>query len=433
MPPVIWKFQNDCRVIYEKKTCADKSTILICCNVGSIHETKDTTGFCHLLEHLLLVSGTESQTYLNIFKTFDLTGSDFNAFTTKTQTFFSVTCLTEHLKDFIVIFGYIMFTSNVGTRSIEKEQRVIKQENLSDANQSNLAIFEIFEAHMYNNTPYQNPIDGQKGDKSKQLNLKHLLSFYKKYYVPGNITVSIVSSITSDKLLEFFKHSLFFTMNKIHVDAEIKIKRVVEAIVNPGYYIVSKNMDTSTVMIGFFIPVYKEDEIGFYFEVLKYYLNRMDGLLFNYFRTNQGSAYRFNADIEHEEIGGYFSINVETTPNHVMETLGFCISTFRTLINHGISEKDLYDVKKFMKESMKMKYDNMEELAEYNSKQINSFKKEPMVPFTHIYKKYYKPIQTVQIHEMIKKHFISSQLVVSIVGKNTPAHSEVEKLCASLA
>ena len=106
-------------------------------------------------------------------------------------------------------------------------------------------------------------------------------------------------------------------------------------------------MDTSTVMIGFFIPAYKEDEIGFYFEVLKYYLNRMDGLLFNHFRTNQGSAYRFNADIEHEEIGGYFSINVETTPKHVLETLEFCIATFRNMIQNGISEKDLYDVKKF--------------------------------------------------------------------------------------
>lgn len=428
MSPVIWKFQNDCRVVYERKTCTDKSTILICCNVGSIHETKDSAGFCHLLEHLLLVSGTESHTYLNIFKTFDVTGTDFNAFTTKTQTFFSVTCLTEHLKDFIVIFGYIMFTSNVGTRSIEKEQRVIKQENLSDANQSNLAIFEIFEAHMYNNTPYQNPIDGQKGDK--QMNLKKLLSFYKTYYVPGNITVSIVSSVPSDTLLQFLKQSHFFTMNKLPVDAEIK-KKNAEAIVNPGYYIVSKNMDTSTVMIGFFIQVYKEDEIGCYFEVLKYYLNRMDGLLFNHFRTNQGSAYRFNADIEHEEIGGYFSINVETTPKHVLETLEFCIATFRNMIQNGISEKDLYDVKKFMKESMKMKYDNIEELAEYNNKQMSSLK--ALVPFTQIFQKYYKPIQTVQIHEMIKKHFISSQLVVSIVGKNTPAHSEVEKLCASLA
>ena len=427
MNPIIWRFENGCRVVYEKKKCAEKSTILICCNVGSVHETKGSTGYCHLLEHLLLVSGTENHSYLNIFKTFDITGSEFNAYTTKTQTFFSVTCLTKYLKEFIVIFGYIIFTSKVGTRSVEKEKLVIQQENLSDANQSNLAIYEIFEAHMYKNTPYENPIDGHH-NKAKTFNLKLLLQFYKTYYVPGNISVSIVSDISPDSVLDFLKQSHFYTMNKSYVKIQSDLK--MEATVNPGYYIVSKNTDTSTVMIGFFIPVYEKTETNGYFEILKYYLNRMDGILFNYFRTKQGSAYRFNADIDMEEVGGYFSINVETIPKNVMETLRFCISIFKSLITNGISETDLIDVKKCIKETFKMKYDNIGELAEYNLKQIHE---EQMVPYSDLYQKYYDSIQAFQIIQLMKKHFVSSQLVVSIVGKNTPSHSEVEKVCASLA
>lgn len=428
MPPVIWKFKNDCRVVYEKVACADKSTILICCNVGSIHETKGSTGFCHLLEHLLLVSGTENDNYRNVFKKFDVTGTEFNAFTTKSQTFFSVTCLTEYLKEFIVIFGYLMFTSKIGTRSIEKEQLVIKQENLSDENQSNYAVYEIFEAQVFNNTEFQKPID--KNDKNKQMHLKLLRLFYKKYYVPGNISLSVVSSLSPDDILLILKQSPFYTTLK----SEEQIVRVLldEVVVNPGYSIVPKNTETTSIMIGFFIPVYEKNKVGCYFEVLKYSLNRMDGVLFDYFRTKQGSAYRFNADIDEEEIGGYFSINVETTPKHVLDILSFCVSTFRSLIETGMSEKDLNDVKKYIKETLRLKYEDIMELAEYNIKQICSSDTK-MVPFREIYKKYYHPIQNLQLNEIIKKHFIASQMVVSIVGKNVPAHFEVEKICASLA
>ena len=424
----IKKFKNGCRVVIEQKNCGEKSTILICCNVGSVHENQDTTGFCHLLEHLLLVSDTEEHSYLNIFKTFDGTGSEFNAYTTKTQTFFSITCLTMYLKDFILIFGYIMFASKVGTRSVEKEQNVIYQENLSDTNQSNLAIYEIFEAHMYKNTPYENPIDNAK---RKEFTLNYLLRFYKTNYVPGNVMVSIVSDLPSDSVLDFLKQSQFFKMKKMPVPTNIVSRAKVT--INPGYYIVSKNTETSTIMIGFFIQVYDRKESGCYLEVIQYYLNRMNGILFNYFRTNRGSAYRFNADIDEEEVGGYFSINVETTPENVKEVLIFCISVFRDLIQNGISEKDLIDVKKYIKETLKMKIDNMEELAEYNIHEIKSVKSTYIVPYSDIYQKYYDHIQTSQISQVIKKHFVSSQLVVSIVGKKNPAHSEVEKICASLA
>ena len=427
MDPSIWQFKNGCRVIHEEKKCADKSTLLVCCNVGSIHETKETSGYCHLLEHLLLVSGTENASYHNIFHKFDITGSEFNAYTTKTQTVFSVTCLTEYLNEFLVIFGYLIFTSKIGTR-VEKEQSVIKQENLSDENQSNYAVYDIFEAQVFNNTPFQNPID--KNDKSKRLNLELLMQFYKTYYVPGNLSLSIVSGLPSDKILFFLKQSHFFTMPR--TDVKIHPTIMNQPMVNPGYSVVSKNTETTSLMLGFSIPIYEKTEICL-FEVLKYYLNRMDGVLFNYFRTTRGSAYRFNADIDEEEVGGYFSINVETTPKNVENILKFCVSTFRSLIRIGIPEKDLIDVKKYIKKTLRLKYLDTAELADYNMKQISSLSKDKIVPFCDIYKKYYHPIQNFQINNIIRKHFITSQMVVSIVGKNVPAHSVVEKICASLA
>ena len=175
----IWKSKNGCRTIYEKMDCTNNiSVIIICCQVGSIHETTETDGFAHLLEHILLTSDTNHISCTQTFQQFDKMGVEFNAHTTKTNTCFMIKCLTPFIKTVIDMLANIMFHSNIETRNAAVEQNVIYHENQTDDNDSINTAELKFKHNVYKDTPYAKPIDKKRANQPP-VQSPLLQAFYK--------------------------------------------------------------------------------------------------------------------------------------------------------------------------------------------------------------------------------------------------------------
>ena len=417
----IWKSTNGCRTIYEKMDCTNNTSfIIICCQVGSIHETSETIGFAHLLEHILMTSDTNHMSCTQTFQQFDKMGIEFNAFTTKTKTVFTIKCLTEFLESIIDILGNVMFRSNILTRDALIEQNVIFHENREDEYDSNNKATEFFDKHVYKNTPYAKPID--KVFQGKKCSTKQLQQFYHTHYVPSNFILSIISDIPYKRIEKYVQKSLFVTLPNTHTQ---KRKKYVQKI-HSGIHISKETTPTCTLIAGFCIPKPSFEEKCI-FEFLQYHLNRMNGILFQHIRMQEGVAYRFYSEFEHyNDTGGYFSISIETSHLYIETLLTFVMDVFKNLTHVRIHEDTILQVKQYIKNHLQMNYNNFETIAEYNIQQIINHS---LIPYNCLYNICYHPITALQIQNCANKYFTMPNVNISIVSNEHVDQSTIERIC----
>lgn len=408
----VQELRNGCHVVYEQmKNTNNTSTIIICCKVGSINENSSTEGFAHLIEHILFTSDTGNENYSHIFERFDLMGIEFNASSTKTCTTFVISCLTTHLFKMISILGNIIFNSNIITRDIQKEQHVIENEIALENNDSRVMAYREFDSRIYNNTPY---VENMGSSITRQVNIEELKTFYQTFFVPNNMDVSIVSSISPDSLFEYIANSIFGKISRNPKLPSLKT-RTSSRNIETGLYVRETNCKTTTVMFGFpiFLKNAKERSV---FTFLQYHLNKVNGILFRYIRMQKGIAYNFYSDFVYEDIGSYFGIVVETISVHVNTVIQFCNSLYSDLQTILISENEMDSTKQSLQNNILLKY-TAKHVCEYNLKQLQE---KPFVPYKDMYAKHYETLSNRQIKKACKLYFIPSTRVISVIGKNLP-------------
>ena len=420
----IWKSKNGYRTIYEKMDCTNNiSVIIICCKVGSIHETTETDGFAHLLEHILLTSDTNHISCTQTFQQFDKMGVEFNAHTTKTNTCFMIKCLTPFIKTVIDMLANIMFHSNIETRNAAVEQNVIYHENQTDDNDSINTAELKFKHNVYKDTPYAKPIDKKRANQPP-VQSPLLQAFYKKYYVPNNIIISIISDLPYHDIQSHIEKSLF---NTIISNKEFKKQKRQKIISIDSTISVMKEQhsNTCTIIAGFIIPNPNPIE-EYTLHYLKYYLNRIDGILFQHIRMKQGVAYQFFSDFEHQEVGTCFSITVETSNIYIIPLLTFIMTVFKDLKDIQIHEDVMVQVKHHIKHLLQMKYRDIDSLAEYNMQQVIQH---TLIPYDHLYHICYQSINSVHVQECARKYFTMPNVIVSIVTNEDMVESTIEHIC----
>jgi predicted Zn-dependent peptidase len=418
----IWESTNGCRTIYEKMECTNNiSYIIICCQVGSMHETTETEGFAHLLEHILMTSDTNHISYTQTFQRFNVMGIEFNAYTTKSSTSFSIKCLTSFVPKIIDILANIMFYSNILTRDPIIEQKVIYYENQSDEKESINKADNIFKDTVYHNTPYEKPVD-KKRVVNDNISPNLLQKFYETYYVPKNFVISIISDVPYQTIESHIEQSLF---SKIPSVGGKKTRKTSYSMNNSGIHISRENTNTCTVVAGFCIQNITSIE-KYTLEFLKYHLNRLDGILFQHIRMQEGIAYQFFSEFELEEIGGCFSIVVETSHINIEHLITFMMSVFKNLKHVKLHEDTISQVKQHIKHQLRMKYHDFETVAEYNIQQVVNHN---LIPHQYLYDICYKSINSTHIQTCANKYFTMPNVIVSIVTNEHVVQSTIEHIC----
>ncbi len=181
------------RIITEQMPSVRSAAIGIWVNVGSRDEIASQTGSAHYLEHLLF-KGTKTRSALDISSSIDAVGGEMNAFTSKEVTCFYTRVLDTSVPQAIEVLVDMITSATITTVDVDQERQVVLEEiAMRDDDPADL-VHEQFSRALYGDAPLGRSILGTV-DNISNLSRRSIHGFYRKYYTPDRLVVSVAGNI----------------------------------------------------------------------------------------------------------------------------------------------------------------------------------------------------------------------------------------------
>ena len=170
-------------------------------NTGSRDEAENEHGMAHFIEHVIF-KGTKKRKAYHILSRLDDVGGDLNAYTTKEETAFHASFLSQHYERTIELIGDIVFSSVFPAAELNKEREVIIDEINSYKDSPSELIFDDFEELIYADHPIGRNILGTP-KTINSFGRKDIDKFLANNYHTDQMVLCSVGKIKFDKLIRF--------------------------------------------------------------------------------------------------------------------------------------------------------------------------------------------------------------------------------------
>ena len=194
------------RIITEHMPTVRSAAVGIWVNVGSRDEKLEQTGSAHYLEHLLF-KGTRNRTALEISSAIDAVGGEMNAFTSKEVTCFYARVLDTSLPTAIDVLADMITSATIEAQDVDQERSVVLEEiSMRDDDPSDL-VHEHFARAMFGDAPLGRSILGTVAN-IESLSRRAIHSFYRKYYTPDRLVVSVAGNVDHATVVKMVRRAL---------------------------------------------------------------------------------------------------------------------------------------------------------------------------------------------------------------------------------
>ncbi len=197
--PETFRLANGMQVVVVPNHRIPVVTHMVWYKVGSADEPAGKSGIAHFLEHLMF-KGTKKLAPGEFSRIVARNGGRENAFTSHDYTAYYQTVAVERLQMVMQLEADRMTNLVLTEEVIEPERLVIIEERRRRTGNNPAAILrEHVSAALYLNHPYRKPIIGWDHE-IRELKLKDILDFYKRWYGPENAILVVAGDISADEL-----------------------------------------------------------------------------------------------------------------------------------------------------------------------------------------------------------------------------------------
>lgn len=167
---------------------------------GSRHETHETNGISHFIEHTLF-KGTRKRSAVQIADESDALGGYLDAFTSRESVGFTNKVLDEHLPQAFELVADLVTAPNFDPAELDKERNVILEEIKMVEDTPDDLVFELFSAGFYPQHALGRPILGTP-ETLATFQAEGVRAHYEHAYRPENLVIAAAGNITHEQLLE---------------------------------------------------------------------------------------------------------------------------------------------------------------------------------------------------------------------------------------
>jgi predicted Zn-dependent peptidase len=194
---------NGMKVILIEKPSLPMIGVNVVVKTGSAYESFATSGMSHMLEHLLF-NGTDKMNQKELYEAVDKIGGYNNANTDRYYTNYMMVTPTENIEKGMEIQAGMLFHSTMPEKKFEKEKGIVMEEigkslvrpeEQMERNKTEI----LFRGHALS-LPTLGTYETIKGMKRDDV-----YSFYKNYYVPNNMIMSVIGNFSSAEMLQKIK------------------------------------------------------------------------------------------------------------------------------------------------------------------------------------------------------------------------------------
>ncbi len=401
-------FSNGLRVITAPLKQTRAVTVLFLVSVGSRYEEARLSGVSHFLEHMFYKGTTNRPKALDISKTLDSVGADYNAFTSEESTGFYVRCASEHFELALDILTDIFYHSKFDSQEIEKEKKVIAEEiNMrQDIPQEQVA--EYLKKLVYDGHSLSKEITGQK-ETIEKFSRDHLIQYKEKYYLASRMIIAVAGGGNPDLWLAKIKEQ-FATLPKKEGPEYEKFRADQE---KPQIIIHTRQTDQTHLMMAF-RTVSIKDPLWHTWKVANNLLGEsMSSRLFTEVREKRGLAYYIHAAMGEFSDNGISVIAAGVNINKAQEAVKVILAEINRLKTELISSEELKRAKENLKGRLILMLEESFEVAEYlaNDELLVGEIDDPDVLINK-----YEKVTAEDIREFARKFFVAKNLNLAIIG-----------------
>lgn len=186
-------------VILRENHSASVVALQLWVKVGSGDEADDKAGICHVIEHMLF-KGTEKRKVGEIAYEIESSGGEINAYTLHDQTVYHIVIASRFFDLGLDILSDVVRHSSFDPIELESEKEVVLEEIKRGEDNPVAKLSQALFSTCYQSHTYRRPIIGFE-DTVRDLTRDDLLDFYRRRYIPGNITLVVVGDLDSNTTL----------------------------------------------------------------------------------------------------------------------------------------------------------------------------------------------------------------------------------------
>ena len=366
--------ENGIRVITEKIPMFRSVAVGIWVEVGSRDEEESEQGVAHLLEHMVF-KGTKTRTAFEIAKEFDAVGGVSNAFTAKEHTCFHAKVLDVHLEHVVNLLLDIFMRPRFDVDDLELEKAVILQEIGMIEDSPEEYIHVLFGEAFWDGNPLGRSILGSRSH-IKRMQRDGIIDYVRKSYVPSRIIVAAAGNVEHEDFLELVGTELLSFHDTSYLNTRTPplnvrkqtyehkdIEQVHVCLGTPGPSVTAESRFADTLM---------HIILG----------GSMSSRLFQEIREKRGLAYSVYSFLSLYENAGMLGVYIGVGPETLDETLELTAREFARLRSGDLTEEDLEASKNYLKGSILLNAENMENRMVRLAKNEMSF--ERFIPYQEI-------------------------------------------------
>jgi len=203
-------------IVNTKKLSSLDITLYI--KAGSVYENKKNNGISHLLEHLLFLKTKQSNLHPIALDIYPYTKKDF--------TYFEITTHKELPEEALLALSSVILLPGFSEANFEKVKKIVEEEIIDSYNDSYYIFNQEIDQFLYKKNNLAFSIAGNK-KSINDITVESLKEWYKKYYTPDNMILTLVGDINVSKIIK--QVNSIFQFHK----SQSKTKKIINKVIYP--------------------------------------------------------------------------------------------------------------------------------------------------------------------------------------------------------
>lgn len=393
---------NGLTVIYEARK--SKSVVVeVLTKVGSNQEGPAERGISHFIEHIAFEGTVKRPTNQIISNEIERLGGDFNAYTTNERTCFYIKVLKKHFSLAVEVLADILHHSLFNQKEIDKEKRVVLKEIDLVNDEPKFYQWILLQKNLFQKHPVRYPTYGSK-EVIKNLSREKLLKYFRQYYVPANMIISVVGEVKGWKELI----QKYFTLPAGKKNPSLRVK---EPLLNKNKEVREKKDVTNTYVVLGFKTVPKNHPDSYALEIIDGILGRgQSGKMFTEIRGKKGLAYDVGTQNVNDASFGYFAVYATIDRQNIALIKKIMLQELDKI--QQVTAQELEEAKTFTEGDFYLDLEDNQRLAD----QLLSWEQLGHIEELHHYIPKIKKV-TIEDVKIIAKKYFQKHVFVIIEGR----------------
>ena len=356
----ITTLDNGLRIITENLPGIQTATLGLWVEVGARHETRETNGISHFLEHMAF-KGTKTRTAQQIAEEIENVGGHLNAYTSRENTAFHARVLKENVPLALEIIADIIQNSVFDPHEVKRERDVILQEIGQTMDTPDDIIFEHFQKTAFPHHPVGRSILGPV-ENVKRFTPEDLKTYMDQEYTASRMVFAATGAVAHDEIVTLCQKNFTQLSNPPKKNFE-------KASYQGGHFYENRDLEQVHLILGFESCPYGHPLHYPYFVLSSLLGGGMSSRLFQEVREKRGLVYSIYSYHSALRDTGIFGIYAGTGEEQVKELLPTIKGVLEDLPN-VLEEKEIERSKAQFKAAIMMALESTSAKCEQHAQQM---------------------------------------------------------------